>query len=248
MGVITSTFGGKVVWSFVSQFEVAEGILVVAAVSFFIVAMEYLGFGSLFNNYLLRRHVRSPLSYLCVLFATVGALCFDLLVLCNFKELNRVIDINGWNLVQYPLSIFGYLGGGAMGDGGRLGYGALALLIWGLTVVALSFGTGFSRAVKLFALPSILFLTVVVFLFDPREMSSQAINLVSGVTFKGISLLSNWSLLTVSLFFTVFNLARMRPGRKDIARLRRSRWSSSLSRALHPSTYDARARRESRDR
>jgi hypothetical protein len=54
--------------------------------------------------------------------------------------------------------------------------------------------------------PSILFLTIVVLLFDPREMDSQAINLVSGFTLNGISLLSNWFLLTVSLSLTIFEL------------------------------------------
>lgn len=245
MGVIANTFGGEVVWSFASQFEVTEGILVVAAVSFLAVAMRYFGFGSLFDNYVLRRHVKPPLSLLCTLIAGLGALGFDVMVLCNLQRLDRVIDVHGWNVVQYPLGLLGYLGGSAMGQGGRLGYGLLALLVWGFTFASLSLGAGVTRAVKLFALPSILFLTVVVFLFDPREMASQAINILSGVTFEGISLVSNWSLLTVSLSFTVL-FAYEGWARRDSTRLGRSTLVS-LQRALHPSTYGIRARKDSRD-
>jgi hypothetical protein len=40
-------------------------------------------------------------------------------------------------------------------------------------------------------------------------MSKQAVNVVAGLAYDGVSLLSNWLLLTVSLFFTVFlNLER----------------------------------------
>lgn len=212
------------VWSFVSQFEVAEGILTAIVLLSLVSAAD--SFGLLFDNRALSRHLKPPLSQLCTALAALGALSFDLLVLCNMQQLNHVLDYNGWNLVQYPLSLFGYLSGSVMGQAGRDGYGALALLVWELTVLALSLGRGFTRAVKLFAIPSILFLTVVVFLFDPREMDSQAINLVSGVTFRGISLLSNWFLLTVSLFFTVSGLAY------ELSRRRKSFGSSGLGRTF----------------
>ncbi|HUK75117.1 MAG TPA: hypothetical protein VLU99_04930 [Nitrososphaerales archaeon] len=208
MGQIANTFGGSLVWSSASQFEVTEGILIIAATMLLALGVEYRGSRSPLSHPIFRRHVRYPMSLVFVILAGVGALCFDDLVLCNFKELNSVIDLNGWNLAQYPLSVFGHLGGSAMGEGGRLGYGALAVSIWGLTLVALSLGAGFRTAVKLFALPSMLFLSVVVFLFDPREMASQAVNLVSGATFQGVSILSNWSLLTVSLFFTAREVAQ----------------------------------------
>lgn len=213
MSVIGSTIGGQVVWSLASQFEVAEGALLVATSSFVLVAAERLGLASRLDLHL-RKHVEPPISHAFTLLAVLGALCFDVLAICNFKAVNRVVDVNGLNLVQYPLRAFGYLGGDAMGPGGRLGYGALALAAWAFTVVFLTLGAGAKRAVKLFAVPSILFLTVVVLLFDPGQMDIQAVNLVSGVTFNGVSLLSNWSLMVVSLCFTVLSLARAKPGRK----------------------------------
>jgi hypothetical protein len=111
-------------------------------------------------------------------------------------------------VAQYPLNLLGVFGGSAYAQNGRLGYGALAFLIWGLTIGALSLAIGFTKAVKFFAVPSILFLTIVVLLFDPMEMDRQAINLVSGFTLDGISLLSNWFLLTLSLCLTVVEFVR----------------------------------------
>ena len=125
------------------------------------------------------------------------------------KQMCSVLDINGLNVVQYPLRLLGFVGGSAYEPSGRTGYGALAFLIWGLTIVALSLAKGFTKAVKYFAVPSILFLTVVVLLFDPIEMDSQAVNLVSGFTFDGMLPLSNWFLLTVSLCFTVLEFVRL---------------------------------------
>jgi len=210
MSVIATTLGGKVVWSLVSQFEVTEGIATVAFLLLLGVIIESCGFGFLFDSPVLSNHLKPRLSHLFTFLAVAGIFSFALLVLCNSKKLRDVLDINGWNVVQYPLNLLGFLGGSAMGQNGRMGYGALALLTWGLTIVFLSLAIGFTRAVKFFALPSLLFLTVVVLLFDPREMDSQAINLVSGFTFDGMSLLSNWFLLTVSLFFTVFGLVHER--------------------------------------
>jgi hypothetical protein len=212
MSVIATTFGGKLVWSFVSQFEVTEGIAAVAFLLLLAVIMESYGFGYLFRSPVLTDHLRSRISYLFAFLAFAGISSYALLVLCNPRKLRNIIDIHGWNVVQYPLNLFGYLGGSAMGQDGRMGYGGLALLTWGLTIVFLSLVVGFTRAVKFFALPSILFLTVVVLLFDPREMDIQAINLASEFTFDGVSLLSNWFLLTVSLFFTVYGLVHERLG------------------------------------
>lgn len=220
-------FGGGIPWSFVSQFEVGEGMLAAAAMLLFLGSLEYLGLGSLLSHPLLTRHARFPFSRVWVFFALLGALSFGIMVLCNFRRLEPMIDINGWDLVQYPLSVLGYLGGSAMGNGGRVGYGVLAVLVWGFTAAALSLGVGLARATRLFVLPSVLFLTLVVLFVDPREMDSQAINLVSGVTFEGISLLSNWSLLTVSLYLTILSLGY---GRLDRSRDHgRSRVSSNRS-------------------
>jgi hypothetical protein len=230
MGVIASTFGGKVVWSFVSQFEVVEGLLLVALLLLFAILIEVCGLGFLFDSPVLSKHLKSPFSHLFTLLAALGIASFALLVLCNMKQLNNVLDINGWNLVQYPLNLLGLLGGGALGQNGRVGYGALAFLIWGLTIAALSLARGFAKAVEFFALPSILFLTVVVLLFDPGEMDSQAVNLVSGLTFNGISLLSNWSLFTVSLFLTAFELVYRRFVKKSIRFLNRQHQSAAMGR------------------
>jgi hypothetical protein len=212
MSVIATTFGGKLVWSFVSQFEVTEGIAAVAFLLLVAVIIESCGFGYLFRSPVLSNHLKSRISPLFAFLAFAGIFSYALLVLCNLRKLRDIIDINGWNVVQYPLNFLGYLGGSAMGQNGRMGYGALAFLTWGLTILFLSLVIGFARAVKFFALPSVLFLTVVVLLFDPREMDSQAINLVTEFTFNGVSLLSNWFLLTVSLFFTVYGLMHERLG------------------------------------
>lgn len=192
------------VLSFVSQFEVTEGLVVVSLLLLFVVIAKSCRFGLLFDSSIVSSHLKPRLSYLFAVLAVAGALSFTLLVLCNMKQLCNILDINGWNVVQYPLNLLGFLGGSALGQNGRVGYGVLTFLVWGLTIIALSFAIGFVKAVKLFAVPSILFLTIVVLLFDPREMDSQAVNLLSGFTFNGISLLSNWFLLTVSLFLIIF--------------------------------------------
>jgi hypothetical protein len=219
MGVIATTFGGNLVWSFVSQFEVTEGVVAVAALLPLTVLMESWGLGSLLDSTRLSNLLRSRLSPLFAFLGAGGALSFVLLVLCNSRKVNSVLDVNGLNIVQYPLALLGFLGGSALGQNGELGYGALAMVVWVLTLGAFSIPWGLTRAVKFFALPSLLFLTTAVLLFDPREMDSQAINLVSQFTFDGVSLLSNWFLLTVSLFFTVYGLVR---GRLGASRQRRS--------------------------
>lgn len=214
MDVIATTFGGNVVWSFFSQFEVLEGLAVISLLCLCAFAIERSGFRFLFYSPVFRYHLRSPLSRLCAVFAIGGMISYALLVLCNMQQICSVLDIYGWNVVRYPLDIFGFLGGSAMGQNGREGYGALALLIWGLTIIALSLSRGFMKAVRLFGIPSILFLTIVVLLYDPGQMDSQAINLVTGFTYDGISLLSNWFLLTVSLFFTILDIVYISLGRK----------------------------------
>jgi len=223
MGVIATTFGGNLVWSLVSQFQVTEGVVAVAALLPFAVLLESWGVGSLLDSTALRNLLRSRLSPVFAFLGAGGVICYVLLVLCNLGRVCRVLDVNGINVVQYPLGLLGFLGGSALGQDGRLGYGALALAIWGLTIGALSIPLGLTRAVRFFALPSLLFLAVVVLLFDPGEMDSQAINLVSGLTFDGMSLLGNWFLLTVSLFFTVFGLVRGRLGQSGLARTARGR-------------------------
>jgi hypothetical protein len=217
MTVIANTFGGKVMWSSASQFEVAEGLVVVVLV-LLVVVLESRGMVSLFRYPILSKHLKSPLSRVFTVLAAVGALSYALLVMDNMKQLNHILDVGGLDIVQYPLRIFGFFGGSAMGQNGTAGYGALAFLIWGLTIVSLSLARGFTGAVKLFAIPSILFLTVVVFLFDPGEMASQAVNVVSGITYNGTSLLSNWFLLTVSLALVVFDLMYRRLQRKRVVR------------------------------
>jgi hypothetical protein len=223
MSAIATTVGGNLIWSPVSQFEVTEGVVAIAALLPFAILMESKGVGSLLDSTAPSRILRSHFSRVFAFLGAGGALSFVLLVLCNSRKVNSVLDVNGLNVVQYPLSLLRFLGGSALGKDGRLGYGALALATWGLTIGALCIPLGLTRAVKFFALPSLLFLTVEVLLFDPGEMDSQAINLVSGFTFDGMSLLSNWFLLTVSLFFTVFGLVNERLGPSGLtmtARLR----------------------------
>ena len=210
--VIATTFGGGLVWSFVSQFEVIEGVVAVAALLPLALLVESRGFGRLLDSLVLSARLRSRLAPMFAVLGVGGVLSYALLVLCNSRELDRILDVNGLNLVQYPLGLLGFLGGSALGQDGRLGYGAVAFLTWGLTIGALSAAMGSARAVKFFALPSLVFLTVEVLLFDPGEMDSQAINVVSSFTYDGMSLLSNWFLLTVSLFFTVYGLVHGRLG------------------------------------
>lgn len=212
MSVIATTFGGSLVWSFVSQFQVAEGVAAVAALLPFAAYLESRGLGPRLDTLVLSDRLRSRLSPVFAFLGVGGVLSFVLLVLCNSRRLLHVLDVNGLNVVQYPLSLLGFLGGSALGQNGTLGYGALALVTWGLTIGALSVAIGTANAVKFFALPSLVFLSVVVLLFDPGEMDSQAINLVSQFTFDGMSLLSNWFLLTVSLFFTAYGLMHGRLG------------------------------------
>ena len=184
--------------------SLASGFLLLFAAD-----MKSSGADSLWVSPILNSHLKFPFSNLFAVLATLGAVSYVLLVLCNIKQFCAVLDINGWNVVQYPLNLLGVFGGSAYAQNGRLGYGALASLMWGLTIVALSLAIGFTKAVKFFAVPSILFLTIEVLLFDTIEMDRQAINLVSGLTLDGVSLLSNWFLFTVSLCLTIIGFARL---------------------------------------
>jgi hypothetical protein len=208
LSVIASTFGGEVVLSFATLLEVAEGLAAIGLLLLLSRAARSRGLGPLLDSPLLNKSLKAPFCYLFAFLGTLGALSFLSLGLCDMKRVCDVLDASGWDIVQYPLRILGRYDGSAYGPGGAVGYGALALMTWVGTVVLLTLGAGFARAVKLFAVPSLLFLTVVVLLFDPGEMGTHALNLVSGATIDGVSLLSNWSLLTVSLFFTVYALAR----------------------------------------
>jgi len=223
MSVIATTLGGDLAWSFVSLFEVLEGFVAVAALLPLAVLVESWGLGSLLDSTRPSNLLRSRLSPLFAFLGVGGVLSFAILVLCNSKKVCSVLDVNGFNIVQYPLGLLGFLGGSALGQSGRLGYGALALVVWVLTLGALSVAMGSARAWKFFALPSLVFLTVEVLLFDPGEMDSQAINLVSDLTFDGMSLLSNWFVLTVSVFFTAYGLMHGRLGASRQARTARTR-------------------------
>jgi len=209
MRLAISILSRTLVWSRVSELEVVEGLVIFGFLLLFTVTMKSSGIDSLPVSQILSNHLKFPFSNLFAVLSTAGAVSYVLLVLCNIKQFCSILDINGWNVAQYPLNLLGVFGGSAYAQNGRLGYGALAFLIWGLTIGALSLAIGFTKAVKFFAVPSILFLTIVVLLFDPIEMDRQAINLVSGFTLDGISLLSNWFLLTVSLCLTVVEFARL---------------------------------------
>jgi len=206
VSVIATTFGGNLAWSFVSEFQVAEGVIAVAALLPLALTIESRGVGPRLDSLVLSSRTRSRLAPLFAFLGVAGILSFAILVLCNLKRVDRVLDASGVNIVQYPLSLLGFLGGSALGQNGRLGYGVLAFMTWALSIGALSVAIGSARAWKFFALPSLLFLAVVVLLFDPVEMDRQAINLASGFSFDGVSLLSNWFLLTVSFFFTAYGL------------------------------------------
>jgi hypothetical protein len=219
VSVIATTFGGNLVWSFVSEFEVVEGVIAVAALLPLALLMESRGLGPRLDSLVLSARLRSRLAPLFAFLGVGGILSFAILVLCNSRRVCRVLDVNGLNIVQYPLGLLGFVGGSALGQNGRLGYGALALVTWALSIGALSVALGSARAWKFFALPSLLFLAVVVLLFDPAEMDSQAVNLVSNFTFDGVSLLSNWFLLTVSLFFTAYGVLHDKPALSRQARV-----------------------------
>lgn len=214
--MIASTFGGEVVWSFATLLEVAEGLVAIGLLLLLSSAAKSRGLGPLLDSPLLNKSLKAPFSYLFAFLGTLGVLSFLLLGLCDMKRVCDVLDASGWDIVQYPLGILGHFDGSSYGPGGAMGYGTLALMTWVGTVFLLTLGAGFARAVKLFAVPSLLFLTIVVLLFDPGDMGTHALNLVSGATIDGISLLSNWSLLTVSLFFTVYALLHdVRGGARD---------------------------------
>jgi hypothetical protein len=208
MSVIASTFGGEVVWSFATLLEVAEGLAAIGLLLLLSSTAKSRGLGPLLDSPLLDKSLKAPLSYLFAFLGTLGVFSFLIMGACDMKRVCDVLDASGWDIVQYPLGILGRLDGSAYGPGGVTGYGALALMTWVGTVFLLTLGAGFKRAVTLFAVPSLLFLTTVVLLFDPGDMGSHALNLVSGASIDGVSILSNWSLLTVSLFFTVYALAR----------------------------------------
>ena len=208
LSVIASTFGGEVVWSLATLLEVAEGLAAVGLLLLLSSAARSRGLGPLLDSPLLNRSLKAPFSYFFAFLGAMGVLSFLSLGLCDMKRVCDVLDASGWDIVQYPLGVLGRLDGSAYGPGGAVGYGALALMTWVGTVFLLTLGAGFARAVKLFAVPSLLFLTVAVLLFDPGDMGTHALNLVSGATIEGVSLLSNWSLLTVSLFFTAYALVR----------------------------------------
>ena len=206
--MIASTFGGEVVWNFATLVEVAEGLAAIGLLLLLSRVARSRGLGPLLDSPLLNKSLKAPFSYFFALLGALGVLSFLSLGLCDMKRVCDVLDASGWDIVQYPLGVLGHFDGSAYGPGGAIGYGAVALMTWVGTVFLLTLGAGFARAVKLFAVPSLLFLTVAVLLFDPGDMGTHALNLVSGATIYGVSLLSNWSLLTVSLFFTVYALAR----------------------------------------
>jgi hypothetical protein len=208
MSVIASALGGELVWSLATLLEVAEGLAAIGLLLSLSSVARSRGLAPLLDSRLLKKHLRSPYSYFFAFLGTLGVLSFLLLGLCDTKRVCDVLDSSGWDIVQYPLGLLGSFDGSAYGPGGAIGYGALALMTWVGAVFLLTLGVGFARALKLFAVPSLLFLTVVVFLFDPGDMGSHALNLVSGAAVDGVPLLSNWSLFTVSLFFTVDALAR----------------------------------------
>jgi hypothetical protein len=196
------SYAGVIVWNWLAQVEVIEGIIVIGT-ALVIARLVRFDFG-----YEMHSRPRLPL----VLVGIVSTISYAVLVLCNSRQgMNTVsgVGLGGVDLMRYPLGLLGFFGGSSLGPSGADGYGLFSLMVWVLAFISFSLGIGVARTMRLFTFPSMLFLAVFVLLVDPGEMSKQAVNVVAGLAYDGVSLLSNWLLLTVSLFFTVFlNLER----------------------------------------
>jgi hypothetical protein len=77
-----------------------------------------------------------------------------------------------------------------------VGYGTIALTMWGLTILALSLHKGFIGSLKIFGFPAILFLTVMLWMFDSRDMIYHVTNFAMW-SLRGIDLVSNWFVLVI---------------------------------------------------
>jgi len=88
----------------------------------------------------------------------------------------------------------------------------MAIGAWGLAMLALSSRKGITWALKAFGLPAILYLTVMVLVFDSLEMTTPVTLLVSKLSLYGIDLVSNWLVLMVASFLFVYGLAYKKLG------------------------------------
>jgi len=80
-------------------------------------------------------------------------------------------------------------------------YGAVAFVVWGLTLFALALRRGLVGAIRAFGLPALLFLTAVLLALDSVEMVSHVTMFLTW-SLGGIPLLNNWSLFVVSVGLT----------------------------------------------
>jgi glucan phosphoethanolaminetransferase (alkaline phosphatase superfamily) len=84
-------------------------------------------------------------------------------------------------------------------------FGVVAFAIWGVTVVCLSIGRGFANAMRVFGLPAILFLMALLLVCDPPTMTAHVTNFaIWSADYNNVDLVSNWFVLTVTLFLTLW--------------------------------------------
>jgi hypothetical protein len=190
------TYSGiTIVWSSVSQFEVAEGLTVVALLLLVLIIFRQTRSDfSRLGSSALGKHLKPRLSYLSTALALVGASVFVLFVLSNTHDPGDAMPAALASIPKCVVRLFGFHG--------RTGYGMAAFVVWALTLACLSLAKGFIDAMKLFGFPAVLLLTTMVLVFDPYAMDVHAANFASW-TFGSTYLFSNWFLFVMSLSFVL---------------------------------------------
>jgi hypothetical protein len=167
-------------WVFQSYFEITEGFAVAAVLSL-LFALKRFSFSWL-DRPLVPRFSKRPLAALVL----IGASTFVFFALMS-------ATYHTWQFSRSFSHFFMFHTIQAQGSS----VGVVALGLWSLTVLCLTFRKGFIGALRIFGLPAIVFLGVALLYFFRGQMTDHATNFTTW-SLGGIYILSNWTVFVAS--------------------------------------------------
>lgn len=191
---------GTPVWFYWSYAEIAEGLAVAVVLS--LLFMSRRSSFSWLNKPLVPRFPKR----LLIVLMLIGASAFVFFA---------VIDAT-YRVLSFSPSFVRFFYFKSIQTTGS-SFGVAAFVVWGLISFCLFLAKGLTSAMRIFGLPSILFLMILLLIFDSGEMPMHATNFTTW-SLSGISIVSNWFVLIVTSSLVVLGLAPLLSKKAGVGR------------------------------
>lgn len=197
-------------WLYVSEFQITAGLTIVTLFLLVLGILKQTDSRLLKFKIplVLRRHLAFPFSFIFMALAFAGAFLFILFAMCDIYPLVLSVPAPLRKMVAVTWTNLRFLPG--------MNYGSGGFVVWVFAVLCLIPARGVMTALK-FGVFLVLALTVIVLLFQPREMTDHVAVFAKGLVWNTqmvpgpnrgggpIYLASNWIALVFSGFITIFN-------------------------------------------